>query len=94
MMIEEIKKSLTSSERTCRLCRVLFSAHYDASRSPIRRKSSSGVLELIEDYTGRYLSCVIRSVRNQVLMCHVFQKKAKHGIATPKQEMDFDPETG
>jgi len=52
--------------------------------------SGAGVLELIEDYRGGTYRAVytVRFI-TKVYVLHVFQKKAKHGIATPKQEMDL-----
>jgi phage-related protein len=49
-----------------------------------------GVLELIEDYRGdSYRAVYTVRFATKVYVLHVFQKKAKHGIATPKQEMDL-----
>ena len=55
---------------------------------PLRGYGNAGVLELIEDdqggtyravYTVRYVSAVY--------VLHAFQKKSKHGGATPKSEL-------
>lgn len=60
------------------------------SAKPLKGFGGAGVLELIEDerastyravYTVRFLEAVY--------VLHVFQKKSKHGIATPKHEMDL-----
>ncbi|MDR3555379.1 MAG: type II toxin-antitoxin system RelE/ParE family toxin [Syntrophobacteraceae bacterium] len=48
------------------------------------------MLELIEDYRGdayRAVYTVRFATRDYVL--HVFQKKSRHGIVTPKQDMDL-----
>ena len=57
---------------------------------PLKGFGGAGVLELIEDYMGDTYRAVytVRFV-TKVYVLHVFQKKAKHGIATPKQEMDL-----
>ena len=57
---------------------------------PLHGFGSAGVLEIVEDwhgnayravYTVRFAACVF--------VLHVFQKKAKSGIATPKQDMEL-----
>lgn len=49
-----------------------------------------GVLGLIEDYRGdTYRADYTVRFATKVYVLHVFQKKAKHGIATPRQEMDL-----
>jgi len=57
---------------------------------PLKGFGGAGVLELIEDYRGDTYR-VVYTVRfaTRVYVLHVFQKKAKHGIATPKQEIDL-----
>ena len=57
---------------------------------PLKGFGGMGVLELIEDYRGDTYRAVytVRFV-TKVYVLHVFQKKAKRGIATPKQEMDL-----
>jgi phage-related protein len=50
----------------------------------------SGVLELIEDFDGNTYRAVY-AVRfgGAVYVLHAFQKKSRHGIATPKSEIDL-----
>ncbi len=57
---------------------------------PLRGFGGAGVLELIEDYRGDAYRAVytVRFV-GKIYVLHVFQKKAKRGIATPKQELDL-----
>jgi phage-related protein len=57
---------------------------------PLKGFGGAGMLELIEDYRGNTFRAVY-TVRfpTKVYVRHVFQKKAKHGIATPKQELDL-----
>lgn len=49
-----------------------------------------GVLELVEDHRGDTYRAVytVRFV-TRIYVLHVFQKKAKHGIATPKKDMEL-----
>ncbi|MCC7325796.1 MAG: type II toxin-antitoxin system RelE/ParE family toxin [Burkholderiales bacterium] len=51
---------------------------------------SAGVLEIVEDCRGSAYRAV-HTVRFSALVfvLHVFQKKAKHGIATPRQDMEL-----
>jgi phage-related protein len=57
---------------------------------PLKGFGSAGVLELIEDYKGdTYRAVYTVQFATKVYVLHVFQKKAKHGIATPKQELDL-----
>jgi phage-related protein len=57
---------------------------------PLKGFGGAGVLELIEDYKGdTYRAVYTVRFATKVYVLHVFQKKAKHGIATPKQEMDL-----
>jgi phage-related protein len=59
-------------------------------RSPSKVLVGQRVLELIEDYRGdTYRAVYTVGFASMVYVLHVFQKKAKHGIATPKQEMDL-----
>lgn len=49
-----------------------------------------GVLELIEDHRGdTYRAVYTVRFATKVYVLHVFQKKSKCGIATPKQDMDL-----
>ena len=51
---------------------------------------NAGVLEIIEDDSGGTY-CTVYTVRfsEAVFVLHVFQKKSKRGIATPKPDMDI-----
>lgn len=57
---------------------------------PMRGFGSAGVLEIIEDREGNTYRAVytVRFVES-VFVLHVFQKKSKRGIATPKRELDL-----
>jgi phage-related protein len=57
---------------------------------PLRGFGSAGVLEVMEDWRGdtyRAVYTVRYAVR--VFVLHVFQKKSKSGIATPKADLDL-----
>ena len=51
---------------------------------------SAGVLEVVEDWRGDTCRAVY-TVRFSaaVFVLHVFQKKAKRGVATPRQDMEL-----
>jgi phage-related protein len=52
-------------------------------------KSFSGVLELKEnDAGGTYRTVYAVKLSDAIYVLHVFQKKSKSGIATPKPDMD------
>lgn len=57
---------------------------------PMRGFGSAGALEIIEDWEGNTYRAVytVRFVES-VFVLHVFQKKSKRGIATPKRELDL-----
>jgi phage-related protein len=60
------------------------------SAKPLKGFSGAGVLEVVEDHAGDTFRAVY-TVRFEgaVYVLHAFQKKAKKGIATPKQEIDL-----
>lgn len=60
------------------------------SVKPLRGFGGAGVLEIIEDEDGNAYRaiCTVR-FRGRVYVLHAFQKKSKHGIATPKSELDL-----
>jgi phage-related protein len=59
------------------------------SAKPLKGFGGAGVLELIEDERGSTYRavCTVRFA-NAVYVLHVFQKKSKRGVATPKHEID------
>jgi phage-related protein len=61
-----------------------------AYAKPLKGFSGAGVLEIIDDFDGNTFRAVytIRFTR-AVYVLHAFQKKSKHGIATPKAELDL-----
>jgi len=49
-----------------------------------------GLVEVVEDHDGStYRAVYTTKLAGQVYVLHVFQKKATHGIATPKRELDL-----
>jgi phage-related protein len=57
---------------------------------PLRGFGSAGVLEVIEDFRGNaYRAVYTVQFEERVFVLHVFQKKWKTGIATPKSDMDL-----
>jgi phage-related protein len=51
---------------------------------------SAGILEIVEDWRGNaYRAVYTVRFSAAVFVLHVFQKKAKHGIATPRQDMEL-----
>ena len=61
--------------------------HLDAK--PLRH-IGAGVLEVISDYQGNTFRTVYTvKLEKRVYVLHAFQKKSKHGIATPQGVMDL-----
>jgi phage-related protein len=50
----------------------------------------AGVLEVVEDHAGgTYRAVYTVKFVEAVFVLHCFQKKSKHGIATPKEDMEI-----
>jgi phage-related protein len=57
---------------------------------PLRGFGSAGVLEVVEDRRGdTYRAVYTVQFPVRVFVLHVFQKKSKSGIATPKPDLDL-----
>ena len=57
---------------------------------PLHGFGSAGVLEVVEDFRGNaYRAVYTVRFEARVFVLHVFQKKSKTGIATPKRDMDL-----
>jgi phage-related protein len=57
---------------------------------PLRGFGSAGILEIVEDWRGNtYRAVYTVRFAGAVFVLHVFQKKAKSGIATPKQDIEL-----
>ncbi len=56
---------------------------------PMKEFTGAGVLEIVEDYSSdTYRAVYTVRFADAVYVLHVFQKKSKHGIATPKEEIE------
>ncbi|MDX2142817.1 MAG: type II toxin-antitoxin system RelE/ParE family toxin [Rhodospirillaceae bacterium] len=57
---------------------------------PLKGFGGAGVLEVVEDFDGdTYRAVYTVRFADAVYVLHVFQKKAKKGIATPRHELDL-----
>ena len=57
---------------------------------PLKGFGGAGVLEVIEDHAGdTYRAGYTVRLVGAVYVLHAFQKKSKHGIKTPKKELDL-----
>lgn len=57
---------------------------------PLKGFGSAGVLEVVEDWQGNtYRAVYTVRFAERVFVLHVFQKKSKSGIATPKPDMNL-----
>lgn len=57
---------------------------------PLKGFSGAGVLEVVEDYEGNtYRAVYTVRFSEAIYVLHVFQKKSKSGISTPRQEIDL-----
>lgn len=53
-------------------------------------KGLSGVIEIIENFNkNTYRAVYTAKIEEHVYVLHVFQKKSKSGIKTPKEEIDL-----
>ncbi len=65
-------------------------AQIERLAKPPKGFSGAGVLELVEDYErGTYRAVYTVNFSGAVYVLHVFQKKSKQGIATPRRDMDL-----
>ena len=62
--------------------------HADAK--PLRRFGGAGILEIVEDDAGdTYRAVYTVRLAGRIYVLHVFQKKSKAGIKTPKSEIEL-----
>lgn len=60
------------------------------SAKPLKGFKGAGVLEIVEDHDGdTYRAAYTIRFAKAIYVLHVFQKKAKHGIRTPKHEIEL-----
>ena len=61
-----------------------------ADAKPLQGFGGAGVLEIIERYDGNtYRAVYTVKFRSAVYVLHCFQKKAKHGVKTPRQDIEL-----
>ena len=62
----------------------------DDAAKVLRGFGGAGVLEVVEsDAGGTYRAVYTVRFAQAVFVLHCFQKKSRHGIATPKEDMDI-----
>ncbi len=62
----------------------------DPSAKPLKGFGGTRVMEIVERYrTDAYRAVYTAHFENAVYVLHVFQKKSKRGIATPKPDIDL-----
>ena len=62
---------------------------HDAAKA-LKGFGGAGVLEIVENHQGNtYRAAYSVKFKEAVFVLHVFQKKSKSGIATPKPDMDI-----
>jgi phage-related protein len=62
----------------------------DPAAKPLKGFGGARVMEIVERYrTDAYRVVYTAYFDNAVYVLHVFQKKSKSGIATPKQEIEL-----
>jgi phage-related protein len=62
----------------------------DPAAKPLKGFGGTRVMEIIErDRSGTYRAVYTAQFGDAIYVLHVFQKKSKHGIATPKRDMDL-----
>jgi phage-related protein len=60
------------------------------STKPLKGFKGAGVLEVVEDHDGNtYRAVYTVRLADSVYVLHMFQKKSKKGIATPKHVIDL-----
>ena len=71
----------------------LYQAHQGEKSDkakPFKGFGSAAVLEIVEsDAAGTYRAVYTVKFKEVIAVLHVFQKKSKQGIATPKQDVDL-----
>jgi phage-related protein len=73
--------------RTLRLAQL--GGKHEAAK-PLKGFKGAGVLEIVEDHDGdTYRAVYTVRFADAVYVLHVFQKKSKRGIATPKHVIDL-----
>lgn len=62
----------------------------DPAAKPLRGFGGARVMEIVERYdTNSYRAVYTAQFRDTLYVLHVFQKKSKQGIATPKRDIEL-----
>ena len=62
----------------------------DPAAKPLKGFGGARVMELVEDdRSGTYRAVYTVQFADAIYVLHVFQKKSRRGIATPKQDIDL-----
>ena len=62
----------------------------DPAAKPVKGFGGARVMEIVERYrTDAYRAVYTAHFENAVYVLHVFQKKSKSGVATPKHEIEL-----
>jgi phage-related protein len=62
----------------------------DPAAKPLKGFGGTRVMEIVErDRSGTYRAVYTAQFGDVIYVLHVFQKKSKHGIATPKHDIDL-----
>ena len=60
------------------------------SAKPLKGFKGAGVLEIVSDFESDTWRAVYTvKIKQAIYVLHVFQKKSKSGIATPKRDLDL-----
>lgn len=61
-----------------------------ASAKPLKGFGGASVMEIVEDHDrSTYRGVYTAKFEEVVYVLHVFQKKSKHGVATPQQDIEL-----
>lgn len=64
--------------------------NFPKSAKPLKGFGGADVIEIIDsDESGTYRAVYTVKMEGMIYVLHVFQKKSKHGIETPKSEIDL-----
>lgn len=62
----------------------------DPAAKPLKGFGGTRVMEIVErDRSGAYRAAYTAQLGDMIYVLHVFQKKSKRGIATPRQDIDL-----
>jgi phage-related protein len=62
----------------------------DPKAKPLKGFGGTRVMEIVErDRSGAYRAVYTAQLGDMIYVLHVFQKKSKRGIATPKQDIEL-----